>query len=107
MYSHAHEALTKINKVLKKKFADILVSMYAFGSRVRGNHTEDSDFDVLVIVTERTPAVESTIIDAFVEEEMRSGLSFDPVIKDIESFELEKRHHTPFYENIQREGILI
>jgi predicted nucleotidyltransferase len=81
--------------------------MYAFGSRVRGDHMEGSDFDVLVIVHQRTVAIEEAIMEVFVEEEIRSGISFDPVIKTAHSFELEKQLHTPFFENIQKEGIQV
>ena len=42
-----------------------------------------------------------------VEEELRSGIPFDPVIKDSASFALERRHHSPFYENVSREGIAV
>jgi hypothetical protein len=45
------------------------------------------------------------MVDVFVKEKMKSGLSIDTVTKFLSSFDLEKRHHTPFYENIEREGI--
>ncbi len=40
-------------------------------------------------------------------EEMKSRLSFTPVVKDQRAFEMEKKFHTPFYENIMTEGVLI
>ncbi len=105
MFSHEKTALERISLSLKKKYPKNLVSVYAFGSRVRGDHASGSDFDVLVIVKNRSTEVEDAIVDVFVKEEMKSGLSFDPVIKSLSSFELEKRHHTPFFENIEQEGI--
>ena len=107
MYSHEKKVLERISSSLKRKYPENIVSVYAFGSRVRGDHAEGSDFDVLVIVKKRFIAVEEAIIDAFVEEEMNSGVSFDPVIKTLSSFELEKHHHTPFFENIEQEGITL
>ena len=41
------------------------------------------------------------------EEEERSGISFDPVIKDAAAFDLERRYHSSFYENITNEAIRI
>ncbi len=38
---------------------------------------------------------------------MVSGLSFSPVLKDLKAFEKEKRYKTPFYESIEREGVLL
>jgi predicted nucleotidyltransferase len=81
--------------------------MYAFGSRARGDHDAWSDFDVLVVVRDRSPEIESGVIGIIVDEELEAGLNFTPVIKDVTAFELEKRHHTPFYENVTREGVLV
>ena len=105
MYAHVRESLERICSNLRSTLPERILSIYAFGSRVRGDHSEGSDFDILVLVENRTPSLVKSIIDIFVEEEMDCGLSFDPVIKDIRSFNLEKLHHTPFYENIQREGV--
>ncbi len=105
MHFYEKRTLEKISSTLKKNLHGDLIAIYAFGSRVRGDHREGSDFDILVIVKNRTLKIEETIIDVFVEEEMESGLSFDPLIKTASSFELEKQHHTPFYQNIQNEGI--
>ncbi len=107
MYAHEKNALKRIIEQLKERFSNRIVSVYAFGSRLRGDHNEWSDFDVLVVVGDKTPEIESEIISIFVEEETKSGLSFTPVIKDIQAFELEKRFNTPFYENIIKEGVLL
>ena len=107
MYAHTREALRRIRKVLEERIPGRIVSVIAFGSRVRGDHTDESDFDVLVVVRERDTSTEKAIVDVFVDEEQRSGLAFDPVIKDATSFSLEQRHHSPFYENLMREGIQI
>ena len=53
MYSHEKTVLEKEGNI---------VSVYAFGSRVRGDHAEGSDFDILVIVKNRSIAVEEAIM---------------------------------------------
>ena len=107
MYAHFRAALEKIVTKLKEKYPGNIVTVYAFGSRIRGDHTAKSDFDVLVLVNDRTIDVEEEIIGVFVEEEMKSGISFDPVIKTADSFALEKRYSTPFYQNVTEQGIQI
>ncbi len=107
MYPYEKEVLSRIIEKVKDRLSGRVVSVYAFGSRVRGNHGEWSDFDVLVVVRDKTPDIESEIIGVFVDEEMKSGLSFTPVIKNSEAFEMEKKFHTPFYENIIKEGVLL
>jgi len=98
-------ALRALTARLRERFPDRVQGIYAFGSRVRGDHHQWSDVDVPVVGKDRDPAIESEIIDIFIEEELKSGVSFSPVIKDAEAFDEEKKWHTPFYERIRREGV--
>ncbi|MGB9716143.1 MAG: nucleotidyltransferase domain-containing protein [Thermodesulfovibrionales bacterium] len=99
--------LNRLTESLKKQFPDRIIAVYVFGSRVRGDHGEWSDFDVLVIVKDKTPEIETEIISLFVDEEIQSGIPFSVVIKDIKAFKMEKKFNTPFYENITKEGVLL
>lgn len=107
MYSHEQKALKKISHILMNRYPKEIEKIIAFGSRVRGDHREGSDFDVLVVTKNRTPLIEEGIIDVFVEEEMESGISFDPVIKTAHSYQMEKQYNTPFYNHIIQEGVKI
>lgn len=107
MYYYEKESLQRITEKLRERFTVRIASVYAFGSRVRGDHDEWSDFDVLVVVRDKEPHIESEIIGVFVNEELESGTSFTPVIKDVRAFELEKKFHAPFYENISKGGVLL
>ncbi len=99
------ESLNRIATHLREKFPERIAGIYAFGSRVRGDHGEWSDFDVLVVVRDRDPSVEKEIIGLLVDEEMRTGISLTPLVKDLSAYELEKLYHTPFYNNILTEGV--
>ena len=105
MYAHERQALQRIAAKLRQRFAHRIVALYAFGSRVRGAHNAWSDFDLLVVVRDKEPQIEHEIISVIVDEEMKSGLSFAPLVKDHRAFEKEKGFHAPFYENIVREGV--
>lgn len=107
MDDHAYKTLQIISRKLQDEFPTDLEGFYAFGSRVRGDHHEESDFDLLVVVTDRTPAKINRIIDIIVDTEMEHNLSFFPVIKDTSAFEKEKQYNTPFYHNIMEEGIAL
>lgn len=105
MHLHERDTLHRIAAHLRERFSDRIAALYAFGSRVRGNHDEWADFDVLVVIRDKNPRVESEIIGIIVDEEVKSGLSFTPVVKDARAFEMERGFHTPFYENVAREGV--
>ncbi len=107
MNTYERDALNRITKVLRKQFRERIKAVFAFGSKVRGDHGEWSDFDVLVVVDDRDPLIEEAIIGIFVEEELRSGFRFTPVVKDLKAFESEKKFNTPFYENLTKEGIVL
>jgi predicted nucleotidyltransferase len=107
VFSHTRAALGRFASELRDTLPDLVVSVRAFGSRVRGDHRGDSDMDILVIVRRRTVEVERVIIDLCVEHERHSGVSLDPVIKDETTFERERRHHSPFFENVSRESIAL
>ncbi|MEW6419597.1 MAG: nucleotidyltransferase domain-containing protein [Nitrospirota bacterium] len=94
-------------KKLRKHFPGRIIAIYAFGSRVRGDHNEWSDFDVLVLVKDKNPELVDGIIEIFADEEYEKGIFFSPVIKDITVFEREKQYNTPFYQNIKKEGVLL
>ncbi|NWF51483.1 MAG: nucleotidyltransferase domain-containing protein [Nitrospirae bacterium] len=78
MFDHEKKALKRVTEKLKKRFPNRIVSVYAFGSMVRGDHGEWSDFDVLVTIKNKEPLIEYEIISIFVDEEMKSGVSFSP-----------------------------
>jgi predicted nucleotidyltransferase len=105
MYTYERNILSKIIGNLRERFAERIVAVYAFGSKVRGDNGEWSDFDVLIVVSNRDPLIEDEIMNTFVEEELKSGLMFTPLIKDQRAFDSEKNLKTPFYENIIHEGL--
>ena len=107
MFTHKRNVLQRISNKLKTLFPEDIIDIIAFGSQVRGDHSDHSDFDVLIIIRNSRRELQEAVIDAFVEEELSSGISMDPLIKTLDSYLQEKSLHTPFYENIDREGISI
>jgi predicted nucleotidyltransferase len=105
MHRHEKAALEHITAVLKERYPENILSVIAFGSKVRGDYSEDSDYDILIIVKDRSIPIMEGIIDVFVEEEMKTNISFDPVIKSADTMALEKKYNTPFFKNITNEGV--
>jgi predicted nucleotidyltransferase len=107
MFEHEEKALQEIAVLLKGKFPERIENIYAFGSRVRGDYGEGSDFDILIVVRDKTPDLEREIIGIIVESELSLNMSFSPVIKDSASFARERKLNSPFYVNIVNEGVLL
>ena len=107
MYAHTRDAAARVGVAIRARLKDAVEGVYVFGSRVRGDHRGDSDLDLLVVVSARNQEVERAVIDICLDEELRSGIAFDPVIKVSASFALERRHRSPFYQNVARDGITV
>lgn len=106
MFVIEKKAIDRATKKIQKLLGDNLITVTAFGSRVRGDFTEDSDFDVLVVVKKRTSDIIMQVNDIFDREDHKAGVVFSAVIKQMEVFEKEKRFNTPFYQNIKKEGVV-
>jgi len=76
-----------------------------FGSRARGEAREDSDWDLLILLNK--PKIESTDFDRVAyplcELGWKEGEQFSPKLYTMK--EWKKRSFTPFYKNIEKEGI--
>lgn len=82
-------------------------SAYLFGSRARGCAKEDSDWDVLVILNKSK--LESRDYDEITYPLSALGWETDQLICPImyTKEEWERQAFTPFYDNVEREKIVL
>ena len=78
-----------------------------FGSRARGDAREESDWDLLILLDEKdiTGDVFGSFAYPFVELGWEYGTYFSPKINSFK--EWSKRKGTPFYNNVNKEGIVL
>jgi predicted nucleotidyltransferase len=107
MFAFEKESVNRITKKLKRMLGKELVTVIAFGSRVRGDFVEESDFDILIVVKKRTFAIIDTINHLFMNEEETAGIPFSVIVKAADLFEKEKTYKTIFYRNITEEGLIL
>ena len=82
-------------------------SLYLYGSRARGDNHEDSDWDLLILLSDRQLQKDNFGAYAypFVELGWEYGTYFSPKIYTYA--EWAKRKGTPFYDNINKEGVVL
>ena len=99
------EILQSIKGVLHSVVPDGKVIL--FGSRARGDAREDSDWDLLILLDK--PQIESSDFDRIsyplYELGWKEGEQFSPKLYTVK--EWLKRSFTPFYKNIEKEGIVL
>ncbi|WP_298268307.1 nucleotidyltransferase domain-containing protein [Geobacter sp.] len=83
--------------------------MIMYGSRARGDATEDSDLDLVALVDEKTPALEQAL------DEIAYNVMWDHDFKPIISLKVfsEERFRSAvvkglsYYRNVEREGVTV
>jgi predicted nucleotidyltransferase len=90
---------------LRKRFGRNLKKIILFGSRARGDHTDESDYDFILIFEEVSPEVKDKLDDLC----LKMLLEHDMVITDFAFTEkdLERKRYEPFIMNAKREGMFL
>ena len=98
------ELLNRIKLDISAK--DSTAEAYLFGSRARGDHRPDSDYDILILVDEDTVTmdIENKFRDDLYELELDSGLVISIFIYPKEYWN-NTLVYSPLYANVSREGI--
>ena len=82
-------------------------SMILFGSQARGDEREDSDWDLLVLIDKEKITIEDENNYAYPFADMGWDYGTYISVKLYTKNEWEKRNFTPFYYNVQKDGIII
>lgn len=92
---------------IKSKLVETLPangSAVLFGSQARGDQSSDSDWDILIIIDKDkvSLAENAAITYPLVMVGWNYGVEINPILYT--KGEWERNRHTPFYENVERDG---
>ena len=93
-----------LNKIkFAVKSVDEEAELILFGSRARGDHKKDSDWDILILTKQQVDVkVKNNILDKVYDLELEHAQAISTMIVDRKRWE--KMAITGFYENILNEG---
>lgn len=105
--------LTKTEKNVLKQFVNLmqaalggdLIRIELFGSRARGDYSEGSDIDILIIVKERTIDVMDKIAEITAELNLEYNLSISPVVFSEYEYKVNTDMASPFSLAVESEGV--
>jgi predicted nucleotidyltransferase len=96
-------AIETFAREAKRRIGPSLQEMTLFGSRARGDARQTSDYDVLVIVDEKTPEIRDQLLDIEVEILDRYQALVASVLRSADEWRRSEGY--PLAINIRREGI--
>ena len=79
--------------------------MILFGSRARGDHRQDSDWDILVLLDSLSAGERDRIWNPINDLELTADASINPVIRTKEYWR--RSTFTPFHHNVNHDGIVL
>ncbi|MBS5510357.1 MAG: nucleotidyltransferase domain-containing protein [Clostridium sp.] len=95
----------EVRKILGKSLRKIIL----YGSYARGDYTENSDIDLMILTTltdKEIERIEEKIYDLAFDFLMDYGVDISVVIKNEAQFNY-WLGALPFYNNVQREGVVL
>ena len=94
-------------KSVRKMLCNSLDSVIVYGSYARGDYSELSDIDVMLLVSlgeEEIKEISDQISDLAFDFMMKYGVDISPVITNIEHFNYWV-DNLPYYRNVRDEGV--
>ena len=98
-------ALSEFVAKLREKYGDELVLVRLFGSKVRGDFDEESDLDVVVVVEGDGWRFHREISFIGSRVSLDYGVNVSPKAVNRSLYRKLQKLRTPFYENVQAEGV--
>ncbi len=109
MPTSVKDLMYEFAKDMRRLFGTNLTSVLVYGSYARGEFTENSDVDVMILV--KTPEDEirkytDQVADCAFEYLMKYGIDISPVVKNEEHFNYWVEN-LPYYRNVRDEGVRV
>ena len=97
--------LRELKENLQRLLGDRLLRMVLFGSRARGDHGVESDYDIAIIVRGLTRELKHQILDEVAEVELEHLMPLSVLVLPEDEFDHLKKRERGIALDIDREGI--
>jgi len=101
------KALQEFIKTAKQNHGAKIVQIILFGSLARGEATEESDIDILVITRGNRFEMQKNLSGIAVDMLLKTGEYISAKAVSTEEYSFMKKIKTGFYRNIAKEGVVI
>ena len=104
---HISDIMHEFAKNVRKLLGDSLDSVIVYGSYARGDYSESSDIDVMLLVSledEEIKRISNQISDLAFDFMMKYGVDISPIITNTDHFNY-WADNLPYYRNVRDEGV--
>ena len=104
---HISDIIQDFAKSVRKMLDNSLDSVIVYGSYARGDYSELSDIDIMLLVSlgeEEIKKISDQISDLAFDFMMKYGVDISPIITNIDHFNYWV-DNLPFYRNVRDEGV--
>ncbi len=99
------KALNDLKTALQEQYK--LLDLRIYGSKARGTDSQDSDLDIMIVLEDYSPMIESEIDDLIFEINLKYNCFITALFFGREELELGPLMESPIYKKIIQEGIIL
>ena len=106
---NTHDIILEFSRQVKKILGDKLTKVILYGSYARGDYRKNSDIDIMVLTAltdDEIRKMKKEIFNLAFDYQMEYGVDISVIIKNEEHFNY-WLGALPFYDNVQREGVVL
>jgi len=101
------QAVKAFVSAIRKNLKDQLLEIKIFGSKVRGDYSQDSDIDILIVLKERSKYFVDTLYEKLLDIELEYDSRISLTIFSQTEYQHNVNAHTPFMESLSNEGVAL
>jgi predicted nucleotidyltransferase len=103
--THERDALQEAKTEVASRFP--LAWIKLFGSKARGNADPESDIDVLFVLDTLNWEAERSVFEICFHASLRHDILLAPLVMSRAETESPLTQATPFFQNVEKEGVLL
>ena len=101
------QAVRRFVSNVKKKLKKHLLEIKIFGSKVRGDFSQDSDIDILIVLIKRDKKLIDSIYDILLDVELEYDSKISLTIFSHSEYQQNLSAHTPFVQSLNNEAVML
>ncbi|NUQ38576.1 MAG: nucleotidyltransferase domain-containing protein [Caldilineales bacterium] len=101
------QAIAAYRDRIAAQYADEVVTVILYGSQARGHAHPESDIDLLVVTRQDSPVLRQMLADLAWDVQFEHHVIISDLVRSLDQWQQMQRERFPFYQSIEREGVIL